>query len=131
MTETPVSRVAKDALAPGHATPGMERWEGVVLPDVWSGLMRAEPGTTSGWHSHGEHDTVAYVVRGAFRVETASGVVQGDPGDFVHVPAHTVHRETNPTQETSEVVIVRRGTGPVVLDAEPPAPRDPGDPQKV
>ena len=118
--ETPVTKVARDALTPGHPTPGMERFAGVVLPDVWSGIMRAEPGSTSGWHSHGEHDTVAYVVRGAFRVETASGVVQGDPGDFVHVPAHTVHRETNPTDEASEVVIVRRGTGPVVLEADPP-----------
>ncbi|HEU0103559.1 MAG TPA: cupin domain-containing protein [Mycobacteriales bacterium] len=120
MDETPVSKVAKDALTPGHPTPGMERFAAVVLDDVWSGVMRAESGSTSGWHHHGEHDTVAYVVRGAFRVETAAGVVQGDPGDFVHVPAHTVHRETNPTGERSEVVIVRRGTGPVVVEADPP-----------
>lgn len=119
--ETPVSRVTADELRPGHPTPGMERYEAVVLDDVWSGVMRAEPGSTSGWHHHGDHDTVAYVVRGAFRVEFAGGVVQGDPGDFVHVPAHTVHREHNPTGERSEVVIVRRGTGPVVEDAEAPA----------
>jgi len=123
MSETPVTRVAKDELTPGQPTPGMTRLQAVVLPDVWSGLMRAEPGSTSGWHHHGEHDTVAYVVKGAFRVETAAGVEQGDPGDFVHVPAHTVHRETNPTGETSEVVIVRRGTGPVVFEA--PAPSAP------
>lgn len=120
MDETPVTRVAADALTPGHPTPGMERFAGVVLDDVWSGIMRADPGSTSGWHHHGDHDTVAYVVRGAFRVETGTGVVQGDPGDFVHVPAHTVHRETNPTEVGSEVVIVRRGTGPVVVEAEPP-----------
>lgn len=120
MAGAPVRKVARDALTPGHPTPGMERLAAVVFDDVWSGLMHAEPGSTSGWHSHGEHDTVAYVVRGAFRLETADGVVQGDPGEFVHVPAHTVHRESNPTQQRSEVVIVRRGTGPVVLDAEPP-----------
>lgn len=120
MDETPVTKVAHDALTPGHPTPGMERFQAVVLDDVWSGIMRAEAGSASGWHHHGAHDTVAYVVRGAFRVETRGGVVQGDPGDFVHVPAHTVHRETNPTGEPSEVVIVRRGTGPVVVDAEAP-----------
>ena len=119
--ETPVTRVGRDELVPGHPTPGMQRWQAVVLPDVWSGLVHTEPGATSGWHTHGEHDTVAYVVRGAFRVETAAGVVQGDPGDFVHVPAHTVHRETNPTDERAEVVLVRRGTGPVVVDADPPS----------
>ena len=59
-------------------------------------------------------------MKGAFRVETAAGVVQGDPGDFVHVPAHTVHRETNPTDEPAEVVLVRRGTGPVVVEEQPP-----------
>jgi len=120
MSTMPVSKVSRDAMAAGHPTSGMQRFEAVVLPDIWSGLAVTEPGSVSGWHHHGEHDTVAYVVRGAFRVETADGVVQGDPGDFVHVPARTVHRETNPTDETAEVVIVRRGTGPVVVEA--PAP---------
>ena len=118
---TPVTKVAAGELVPGHPTPGMRREAAVVLDDVWSGRVLTEPGATSGWHTHGEHDTVAYVVRGAFRVETATGVVQGDPGDFVHVPAHTVHRETNPTGERAEVVLVRRGTGPVVVEAEAPS----------
>lgn len=116
----PVTRVAADALTPGHPTPGMQRLEAVVLEDVWSGVTRTEPGSTSGWHSHGGHDTVAYVVRGVFLVESADGLVRGEPGDFLHIPAHAVHRESNPADETAEVVIVRRGTGPVVLPADPP-----------
>jgi quercetin dioxygenase-like cupin family protein len=64
-----------------------------------------------------------YVVRGRFVVETASGVVDAKPGDFVHVPAHTVHRESNPAAEPAEVVLVRRGTGPVVVNVEAPEPR--------
>ena len=122
MDEQPVRRVAADALGPGHTTPGMTRRQAVVLDDVWSGLVLTEPGATSGWHHHGEHDTVAYVVRGVFRVETEAGVSEARPGDFVHVPAHTVHRESNPSLETAEVVLVRRGTGPVVVDADPPQP---------
>jgi uncharacterized RmlC-like cupin family protein len=118
--ETPVRKVAADALTPGHPTPGMTREQAIVLDDLWSGRVRTEAGATSGWHHHGDHDTVLYVVRGALRVETASGVVQGDPGDFVHVPAHTVHRESNPTTETAEVVLVRRGTGPVVVNVDGP-----------
>ena len=121
--ETPVTRVAADALTPGHATPGMLREAAVVLDDLWSGRVRTEPGATSGWHHHGEHDTVAYVVSGVFRVETAGGVVHGEPGDFVHVPARTVHRESNPTEVTAEVVLVRRGTGPVVVNVDGPADR--------
>ena len=99
----------------------MQRRQAVVLEDVWSGLVHTEPGATSGWHHHGAHDTVAYVVSGVFLVETAAGEVRGEPGDFVHVPAHTVHRETNPTAVRAEVVLFRRGTGPVVVDADPPS----------
>lgn len=122
MTETPVRRVAADALTAGEPTPGMLREEAIVLPDLWSGRACTEAGVTSGWHHHGSHDTVVYVVRGAFRVETVTEVVHADPGDFVHIPAHTVHRESNPAAETAEVVLVRRGTGPVVVNVDgPPA----------
>lgn len=120
MAETPVRKVAADALTPGHPTPGLVREEAIVLDDVWSGRVRTEAGVTSGWHHHGEYDTVVYVVRGGFRVETSTGVVDGDPGDFVHVPAHTVHREGNPSAEPAEVVVVRRGTGPVVVNVDGP-----------
>ena len=122
MDQTPLRKVAADELTPGHSTPGMTRLEAVVLPDVWSGLARTEPGATSGWHHHGTHDTVAYVVSGVFRVETAGEVVSAAAGDFVHIPALTVHRESNPTQEPAEVVLVRRGTGEVVVNVDgPPA----------
>jgi uncharacterized RmlC-like cupin family protein len=120
MAETPVRKVAADALTPGHPTPGVSRDEAIVVADLWSGRALTEAGATSGWHHHGDHDTIAYVVSGALRVETATAVVQGDPGDFVHVPAHTVHREGNPTSERAEVVIVRRGTGPAVVNVDGP-----------
>ncbi len=116
----PVRKVAADALEPGHPTAGMHRESAIVLDDLWSGRVRTDPGATSGWHHHGTHDSVIYVVRGAFHVQTADGVVEAAPGDFVHVPAHTVHRESNPTGELAEVVIVRRGTGPVVVNVPGP-----------
>lgn len=119
--ETPVTKVGAGELTPGHPTPGIERLAAFVLPDVWSGVARTDPGVVSGWHHHGSHDTVAYVVHGVFQVETASGVVRGEPGDFVHVPAHTVHRESNPTDKRAEVVLVRRGTGEVVVNVDRPA----------
>ena len=117
---SPITKVTPSQRTVGHSTPGMRREAGVVLDDVWSGAVTTEPGAVSGWHHHGDHDTVVYVLRGAFRVETADGVVQGDPGDFVHVPARTVHRESNPTHEPAEVVLVRRGTGEVVVNVEGP-----------
>jgi len=121
MSDSPVRKVAADALTPGHPTEGVVREEAISVGDLWSGRALTEPGVASGWHHHGEHDTIAYVVRGALRVETTTDVVQGGPGDFVHVPAHTVHRESNPTTETSEVVVIRRGTGPVVINVDRPS----------
>ena len=43
MPETPVTKVAADALTPGHPTPGMVREAAVVFGDVWSGRVRTEP----------------------------------------------------------------------------------------
>ena len=123
MPESPVRKVAADALTPGHPTPGMRREAAFVLPDLWSGRALTQPGSVSGWHHHGEHDSVLYVVAGAFTVETAIRTVHAGPGDFVHVPPHTIHRESNPSEQVAEVVLVRRGTGPVVVNVEDPAPR--------
>ena len=43
-------------------------------------------------------------------------------GDFVYVPPHAIHREANPSDETSSVVVVRSGTGEAVVNVEGPAP---------
>lgn len=120
MAEVPVRRLGRDELSPGQSTPGMVRREAVVLDDVWSGLAVTDAGAVSGWHHHGDHDTVVYVVRGDFVVETADGSVHGQPGDFLHIPANTVHREGNPADDTAEVVLFRRGTGPVVVNVDGP-----------
>ena len=115
-----VARIGPEDRRPGHPTPGMHREEALVLDGLWSGTVRTEPGATSGWHHHGEHDTVAYVVRGAFVVETEDGTVHGRAGDFVHIPPHVVHRESNPTDEPADVVLVRRGSGEVVVNVDGP-----------
>jgi hypothetical protein len=73
VSETPVRKVASDALSPGEPTPGIAREQAIVLADLWSGRAR------------------------------------------------TVHRESNPTDQTAEVVLVRRGTGPVTVNVEGPA----------
>jgi uncharacterized RmlC-like cupin family protein len=120
MAEAPVRRVTPGERTPADPTPGIERSAAIVHGDLWSGVASTGPGVVSGWHHHGEHDSIVYVVRGAFDVETADGVTQAEAGDFVHSPAHTVHREGNSSTETAEVVLVRRGTGPVVVNVDEP-----------
>jgi hypothetical protein len=38
----------------------------------------------------------------------------------VHVPAHTIHRESNPTGELAIVVIARAGSGAVTVNLDGP-----------
>jgi len=47
-------------------------------------------------------------------------VIDAGPGDFVHVPAHVVHRESNPTDGPATAIIARAGVGiPTVNVAGP------------
>jgi uncharacterized RmlC-like cupin family protein len=123
--EEQVRRVSRDELVPGQLTPGMTRHEAVVLEGLWSGLVETEPGAISGWHHHGDHETIAYVVSGRMRLEFGPGgtrVVEAGRGDFLRVPAGLIHREGNPTSEQGTVVVVRSGHGPVVVNVDGPDP---------
>jgi uncharacterized RmlC-like cupin family protein len=58
---------------PGPVTPGMDRQQAVATEGMWSGLVRTEPGMVSGWHHHGDHETVIYVLSGWLRMEFGPG----------------------------------------------------------
>lgn len=120
----PLRVVRSSDLQPADPTPGMHRTLAFLAPGLWAGRLETDPGTTSGWHHHDVNESSLYVVSGLLRLEFEGreGYVEAGPGDFVHVPAHTVHRESNPGQEPSVVVIARAGDGiPTVnVDAPPP-----------
>jgi uncharacterized RmlC-like cupin family protein len=122
MTE-PVRVVREADLVDGDPTPGMHRQVAFETDGLWAGLVHTEPGASSGWHHHGDHETSLYVVRGEMRLEFGSGgdeqVVAG-PGDFLRVPAHTVHRESNPGTDRSTAVIGRAGQGPPTVNVDGP-----------
>jgi uncharacterized RmlC-like cupin family protein len=102
-----LEHIPPSALRPGPTTPGMVRSEAVSTEGMWSGLVHTHPGASSGWHHHGEWETTIYVVSGVLRMEFADGAFDASPGEFVYVPPGVVHREANPTDTTSEAVIVR------------------------
>ncbi|MFC4784885.1 cupin domain-containing protein [Nocardioides sp. MAHUQ-72] len=124
MTE-PIRVVKQADLTPADPTPGMHRTLAFRAPGLWAGRVETEPGSSSGWHHHDTNESSLYVVSGVLRLEFEGreGYVEAHPGDFVHVPAHTIHRETNPTDDVSVVVIARAGEGvPTVNVDEPPHP---------
>jgi uncharacterized RmlC-like cupin family protein len=102
----------------------MSREVALQTTGMWSGTVDTEVGAVSGWHHHGDHDTTLYVVAGAMRLESGPGgrqVVEARPGDFLHVPAGAVHRESNPGDSISRAVIVRCGSGTSTVNVDGPA----------
>jgi uncharacterized RmlC-like cupin family protein len=118
-----VRRIGPDERVPGAATPGMTREEALATGNMWAGFVRTEAGMVSGWHHHGEHHSVIYVLDGAMRMESGPGgaeVLDATPGDFLDVPPHVIHRESNPTDQEAHIVVFRAGTGPVVINLDGP-----------
>ena len=105
-------------------TPGMVRRRAVDTGTMWAGTATTAPGAVSGWHHHGEHDSTIYVVSGTLRMEFGPGgrdTFDAVAGDVVQVPAGAVHREANPRDEESLLVVVRCGTGAPTINVDGPA----------
>ena len=105
-------------------TPGMEREQSVRTPSMWAGIAKTAGNTYSGWHHHGAYESVIYVLSGRVRLEFGKGgqdVLEAAPGDTLYVAPGEVHREGNPGDEQSEIVVVRGGSGDIVINVEGPA----------
>jgi len=118
----PVQVFRAHDLVPADPTDGMSRSRAFELPGLWAGRVETAPGTVSGWHHHDRNETSLYVVSGVLRLEFEGhvGHLDAEAGDFVHVPAFTVHRESNPTDEVSVAVIARAGGGRPTVNVDPP-----------
>lgn len=126
-TSDPVLRISPEERVQGDPTPGMVREQATAVDGMWSGLVRTAPHMTSGWHHHGEYHTSIYVVSGSLRMECGPGgtvIVEAAAGDFVYVPKGAVHRESNPEDAESHLVVVRAGQGPPTVNVEGPAPAE-------
>lgn len=125
VSEVRVITAGERQVSDADATTGMVREQALAGDGVWVGLVRTAPGRPSGWHHHGDHDTYIYVQSGQVRIEFGPGgqeSVAAGPGDFLHVPDNTIHREVNPADEEGSVILVRVGSGPPVVNVEGPDP---------
>jgi uncharacterized RmlC-like cupin family protein len=111
-------RIPKDG-----QTAGMTREAALSADGLWVGVVRTAPGMISGWHHHGDYETYAFVVSGRGRMEFGADgreVVEATTGDFLHVPSRVIHRESNPTEEESVLVLFRVGSGEPVFNVSGP-----------
>ena len=83
-------------------------------------LTTVLPGAATGAHHYGDQETILYVVEGIARYrwgEHLEHVVEAGPGDFVFIPAHTVHQEINASADRPTVwAVTRSGTDPIVVN---------------
>jgi mannose-6-phosphate isomerase-like protein (cupin superfamily) len=120
----PVRAIRDQDLTEADPTPGMRRQVAFTAPGLWSGLVHTEPGAISGWHHHGSHQTSLFVVTGILQLESGPDgdvITQAGPGEFLHVPAGAVHRESNPGAGRSTAVIARSGHGAPTVNVAGPA----------
>jgi uncharacterized RmlC-like cupin family protein len=120
-----VRKIGPDDLTDADPTPGMRRRLAFTAPGLWAGLVHNDPDAKSGWHHHGAHETSIFVVAGEMRIEfgpAGSQHVQASAGDFVHVPAHTVHREINPSRSDASIAVIARAgaEGPPTINVDGP-----------
>ena len=116
--------IKKDALGVDpNPTPGMQRAHAITVDGLTSGTVSVGPGVMSGWHHHGTHETSIHVLKGSLRMEFTGGAFEAKEGDFIHVPAGAVHRESNPGTEPNLAVFSRAGSGTVTVNVEAPPKR--------
>jgi uncharacterized RmlC-like cupin family protein len=120
-----ISAVAPDELAEAPGYPGVVRETAFAAERAVLVRARAEAGTATGWHHHGDRDVFGYLVRGRARLEFGPG--GGESTDieergFFHVPAGLVHRDVNPFDEPQEFVLAFVGSGPLAVDVDGPEP---------
>lgn len=125
MTDSAVRLVRSSERTRGAPTPGMVREQAVATGRMWAGFVTTEAGMVSGWHHHGDHESTIYVMTGAMRMEFGPGgaeVIEAGPGDFLYVPPHVIHRESNPSEQAGTAIVVRAGTGDPVTNVDGPPP---------
>ena len=87
-------------------------------------MVRTEAGRSSSWHHHGGHESVIYVIAGQVHLECGPGgktKFHAREGDCIFLPPGEIHREGNDGLEESEIVVVRSGSGELVVNVAGPA----------
>lgn len=112
-------------------TPGMTRAAAIThaktgASKLWAGTVVVQPNAKTGAHHHGELESVLFVIRGRARFRWGDHlefVEEAGPGDFIYVPPYVPHQEMNASRDTPvEVVVVRSGQEPIVVNLDIPTP---------
>jgi uncharacterized RmlC-like cupin family protein len=97
----------------------MDRKVALERDGVWIGTVDTEPGVMTGWHHHGDWDTYVYTLRGDARLDYVDGsdivVRSTQAGEVIYIPKGVVHREGSASTHGISALLVRVGSGPIVI----------------
>jgi uncharacterized RmlC-like cupin family protein len=108
---------------PAEVTPGVTRLQAFLTDQAWFGRAGNSPFQESAWHVHPNHDTYGHPVVGRFFADFGPGGREraiAEPGDVIEIPRGVVHREGNPDDGTSDGIVLRVGSGPVIVNLDGP-----------
>ena len=89
------------------------------------------PACPAGPHYHVNSESAIYVVRGRGRFLSGERLQNADetgPGDFIYVPANSVHQPINDsTSELMELIVARNTPVEIVVEYDPETAEAPAD----
>jgi uncharacterized RmlC-like cupin family protein len=112
-----------DLELPEEVTPGVSRLQAFLTDRAWFGRVGNGPFQESAWHVHPNHDTYGHPVIGRFFADFGPGGREraiAEPGDVIEIPRGVVHREGNPDDGTTDGIVLRVGSGPVIVNLDGP-----------
>lgn len=95
------------------------------VPGSHVGLTRLSPKAVTPWHHHGACNFYGYVIEGTVTLEFGAGgrnVEHVEPGQFLRIPPHLIHRDVNQTEETVLIATICVGEGPMSVVVDGPTP---------
>ncbi len=115
-------------LGEGDSTQGITRKRAFESKDAIISQSKVAPGVVSGWHHHGTRRLYGFIVSGQLQLEyllKGKELADLSAGDFFHIPVGLVHRDLNPSRDHELLVVnILVGSGPAVINVEPPSRRD-------
>lgn len=125
MSPAPLRHIRAGELSENTAqTAGMRRAAAISgaicgSSSIWMGTNRMAPGATSGLHHHGDSETGIYVVSGHPVFISVDGDreerLETGPGDFIFVPPHAHHIESNEGRDEEAFVVLARSTQEAIV----------------
>src|SRR5215510_1681962 len=87
--------------------------------NIYAAIVITVPGGKTDVHHHAECETAIYILKGKARYRFGAEVdqvVTAGEGDFVYIPAHTIHTEENLSDsEELHVLVTRNCPGPKTI----------------